>query len=282
MVTAALKAQIEKNGVSATATSRVIEAEISTIVAQSGIPAVVMSIIIGKIYQFFKAIAQIRGIWLPAEVRMSDIRRPVNNGNHRQQFHALRDLLPHLRHLLERLSSSHHAGDPLLSRLGRLGVLAACRVLAVVANAYNGLTDEIVSPPTDLRRIWKPVAREHVAPEDGDEPGHYTEHLWRTGQRVCDVSNHPVSETEIQPLFGPDATRATRGDEKLPYACGAHKCRLVHDDPIVSECTARGFHMTSGPSGTAYRFLNLWLVLNGSEAELPAVRLAVTSLLLSG
>lgn len=62
IIPAALKAQIEKNHVSAIATSRVIEAEISTIVVQSGILAVVMSIIIGKIYQFFEAIAQIRGI----------------------------------------------------------------------------------------------------------------------------------------------------------------------------------------------------------------------------
>jgi hypothetical protein len=68
----------------------------------------------------------------------------------------------------------------------------------------------------------------------------------------------------------------------LPYACGAHKYRLVEDNPIVLECTSKGLFMTSGPSGTAYRFLNLWLALNGPEEELPAVQFATASLLLSG
>jgi hypothetical protein len=281
----ALKEEIVKNRVSATAASRVVEAEISAVLAQSAIPAAAMSLLMDKILSFLEALAEIGGpTWLPAQIQLSSLRRLRADANHRQQFHALRDLVPPLRHLLVRLASSHHAGDHLLHNLGQRGVLVPSLVLSVVAEAHLGLEAEILNGPSRFRLVWKPASRERLAPEDRgvEPPGPYTAHLWRTPYRVREATNPPVSEAEVRELFGPHATRATHGDEKLPWACGAHKWALVRGDPVVEECTARGLHMTSGPSGTGYRLLNLWLVLGGAQDELPAVRLAVASLLLSG
>ncbi len=279
---AALKQEIQTNRVTATAMSRAVEAEIATILARSPIPAAVISILIGNVCRFFKAIAELRPTWLPAEIQIPSLHHLHTHGNHRQQFHSLREFVPHLRRLLERLANSHCAGDTLLLRLGRLGVLVPYRVLATVAERHEGRTEEILNGPTAFRRIWKPVARERVAPEDGGKQGPYTAHLWQTALRAKEVTNPPFSEAEVQELFGPEATLASHANEKAPWACGAHKWEIVPGNPVAAECTAMGLHLTSGPSGTGYRFLNLWLVLNGAEEDLPAVRLAVASMLLSG
>lgn len=42
------------------------------------------------------------------------------------------------------------------------------------------------------------------------------------------------------------------------------------------------FDLTSGPSGTAYRFLSVWLILGGAEKQLPLLRLAMAGLLNGG
>lgn len=245
-----------------------------------------MKAMLERLCLLFETVARLRHAWLPEDVRADEIRRLCVFGNHRQQFHVLRDLLPPLRSLLARLDATHTTSDSFLQQLHNIGVLSAPHAIDLVANAHEGLTEEILSPPTHLRRLWKPVAQERRAPEDRNsdstEQGTYTQYLWSSGLRVKDARNPPMSEFEIQSVFGPHATMTTHGNHRLPYVSGTHKYRLVENDPIVAECTSRGLSMTSGPSGTAYRFLNLWLALRGPEEELPAVCFAVASLLLSG
>ena len=273
-VSAAIKAQIVKNRVTRTATSRAIEAEICQILAASSLPSVAMRALFERVWHFFEAIAQARSSWLPGEVDLGNVDSMRDTGNQRQHFHALRVLEPPLRRLLRRLVVSSQESGPLLSQLGNLGVIDASRVAVRVQGAADGNPDLILSAPESLRGIWTRAARKRRRPG--------TSSLWRTGLRVKEATMPPVSEAEVRALFGPEAALSSHGDRRLPYECGAYKYALVEDDPLVVACTDRGLFMTSGPSGTAYRLLNLWLVLAGSEAELPVIRLAIASLLLSG
>ena len=126
------------------------------------------------------------------------------------------------------------------------------------------------------------MARERISPKDGKETGDRTRGIWRSNCRVQEYDAPQVSSFELQELFGADASFTTHGDQRLPYDCGANKYTLVEDDPFVLECTERGLFTTSGPSGTAYRYLNLWLVLGGSRERLLELQLAITSLMLGG
>ena len=273
-VSAAIKAQIVKNRVTRTATGRAVEIEICQALETSSLPSVAMRAMFERVWRFFRAVAQARGSWLPGEVDLGNFESLRETGNQRQHFHALRALEPPLRHLLRRLVISSQESDPLLSQLGNLGVIDASRVAARVQGAADGNADLILSAPESLRVMWTRAARKRRGPGASS--------LWRTGLRVKEATMPPVSEAEVRALFGPGAALSSHGDRRLPYECGAYKYALVEDDPLVVACTDRGLFMTSGPSGTAYRFLNLWLVLAGSEAELPVIRLAIASLLLSG
>jgi hypothetical protein len=163
-VPAQLKAEIVANRISATTTSRTVEREIAEVMALSPIPEAAMRVILERLCRLFETVARIRSAWLPEDVRITEIRQLCARGNHRQHFHILRDLLPPLRSLLERLVAAHNTSDPLLLQLNQSGVLNALHVIDVVANAHEHLTEEILSPPTELRRLWKPVAVERRAP----------------------------------------------------------------------------------------------------------------------
>ncbi|KAK3325021.1 hypothetical protein B0H66DRAFT_547259 [Apodospora peruviana] len=278
-VSAAIKAQIVKNRVTRTATSRAVEAEICQVLAASSLPSVAMRALFERVWRLFEAVAVqapcgSKSWLLPSEVDLGDLDSLRKTGNQRQHFHALRALEPPLRCLLRRLAVSSQEDPLLLSQLGDLGVIDPSRVAALAERiaVADGNTDLILSAPESLRRIWTRAAHQRRGPP-----------LWYyTGLRVKDATMPPVSEAEVRALFGPAAALNSHGDRRLPYECGAYKYALVEDDPLVVACTNKGLFATSGPSGTAYRFLNLWLVLAGPEAELAVIRLAVASLLLSG
>ncbi|KAF2814234.1 uncharacterized protein BDZ99DRAFT_567896 [Mytilinidion resinicola] len=178
-------------------------------------------------------------------------------------FHELRNLLPPFRKLLARLSKSSEEGtDSFLTVLGQLNLVDPTRVKFLVATAADGNMDEILSPPSHLRRIWKPCARERLAPEDGTLPGEFTAYLWRTTLRVKEVCMPPISEAEVQLVFGSDATLVSHANRRVPYDCGANKYRLVEENPIVSSCTSH--------------------VVGGAEEKLPEVQFAIAALLLNG
>lgn len=203
--------------------------------------------------------------------------------NQRQHFHAIRSLLGPFRVIVRYLSESDRGSEQsFLQELGKLGVIVPSEVDKFVATAAFGDTDEILSPPEHLRKVWKPVGRERLAPEDGSELGEFTKQLWRTHWRVRDCYAPPISDFELKAPFGVEATFSSHGDTRLPYECGAYKYTLAGCDPFVVDCANKGLFTTSGPSGTAYRYSNLWLVLGGPGEKLPELRLAMAALLLGG
>jgi hypothetical protein len=250
-VAATLEAEIAANRVHKTATCQVVEREICAVLAASTLPPAIISALFEKLVTLFAAVQEMRNAWLPDAINIGEMRDLYKTGNQRQLFHALRAFLGPLQMILSQLATSHKAGEAYLSRLGEQGVVNPSKVLFFVANAAFGDISEILSPPEDLRRIWKPVARERQAPEDCGESGSFTANMWQTDACVKDATMPPVSEAEVKAVFGDDATLASHADRRLPYYCGANKYRLVESDPIVIAATACGFPMTSGPSGTA-------------------------------
>ncbi|EPE28214.1 hypothetical protein GLAREA_05005 [Glarea lozoyensis ATCC 20868] len=281
-VAATLKAEIVRSRAHLTTTSRVVEREVSRVLASSTLPPAVLSSLFGKMVTLFDTIRKTRNLWLPDEIDVEEMQILHRTGNHRQQFHALRDFLAPLQTILARLATTNTNGDPYLSQLGHLGVLNPSYVLHFVSNAAGGKTSEILSPPEELRQVWKRVANERQAPEDKGQFGPFTANLWQTEWRVKDATMPPVSKAEVEAVFGAHATISSSANLRLPYFCGANKYRLVENDPIVVDATERGFHMTSGPSGTAYRFLSMWLTLGGDRRDLETIRLGAVTLLLNG
>ena len=138
--------------------------------------------------------------------------------NQRQHFHIIRSLLGPFRVLLRYLSESKNGSEhSFLQELGKLGVVVPSEVDKVVATAAFSDTDEILSPPEHLRKVWKPVGRECVTPEDGGQPGEFTEHLWRTHRRVREFDAPPVSDFELKAHFGINTTLTSHADKLLPY-----------------------------------------------------------------
>ncbi|KAL8800859.1 MAG: hypothetical protein Q9182_004879 [Xanthomendoza sp. 2 TL-2023] len=280
---ATVKGQMVKHRRIRTATSRVLEMEVREVVANHPLAAVAIRLLFGKLRRFFVYVERSLPELLTPDINMAELGLLENQGNQRQQFHTIRGLLGSFRGLLRQLTDlDQDSVDSLLQELGRLGVIVPDEVHRLVAGAAFGDTDEILSPPEHLRKIWKPVGRERVAPEDGGQIGPCTKHLWRTSWRVRECSAPSISEVEVKAVFGPDATLVSHADERLPYECGANKYTLVEEDPFVIDCTEKGLFTTSGPSGTAYRYLNLWLVLGGSREKLPEMRFALAALLLAG
>ncbi|KAL8678361.1 MAG: hypothetical protein Q9186_005286 [Xanthomendoza sp. 1 TL-2023] len=280
---AAVKGQLVKHRRVRTATSRIVEMDVREVIANHPLPAVAIRMLFGKLHEFLVCVERLLPELIPSDINTAELELLKDRGNQRQQFHSIRDLLPSFRGLLRHLADLDQ--DPegsILQQLGRLGVIVLGEVHRFIATAAFGDTDEILSPPEHLRRIWKPVGKERVAPEDGGQIGPNTKHLWRTSWRVRDCSTPSISEVEVQAIFGPEATLESHADERLPYECGANKYTLVEQDPFVTDCTEKGLFTTSGPSGTAYRYLNLWLVLGGSREKLPEVRFALAALILGG
>ena len=276
-----LSAQIQQNRMSRTVTCRVVENELSKLLARTPLPEIVMGMLWDKLVFFFEAVQHRRPSWMPIEISLQELQWLREEGNSRLKFHAVRDTLVGLRPLIHRLATAFANGDPLLLELHDSGAVNAEQLLYFVAYAAFGDIDEILSPPIHLRRVWKDVARARVAPEDCGKHGQYTGHLWQTSSRICEIVP-TVSEQEVKIALGNSATVASCAHQKLPYVAGAHKYSLVENDPIVLSATDRGLYMQSGPSGTAYRFLTLWLVLGGSEDQLPLLRFAAAALLLNG
>ena len=282
-VSAAVKRQIVRHRRVRTTTSRVVEMDVREIISNHPLPAVVLRMLFEKLQQFFLCVERRRPELLSSEINTMQLQDLRLNANQRQHFHTIRSLLGPFRVLLRYLAESDQGSEhSFLQELGKLGVIVPSEVDKFVATAAFGDTDEILSPPEHLREVWKPVGKERVAPEDGGELGEFTRQLWRTHWRVRDCQAPPISDFELKALFGVDATLASHADERLPYECGANKYTLEGQDPFVLDCTNKGLFTTSGPSGTAYRFSNLWLVLGGPREKLPEVRLAMAALLLGG
>ena len=284
-ISAAVKSQIVRHRRVQTTTSRVVEMDVRDVLSNHPLPAVVFRMLFEKLYRLFLCVEQRRPELLPLGVNTMQLRAVCSRANQREQFHTIRSLLGPFRILLRYLSKSNLDSDSehsFLQELGKLGVIVPNEVDGFVADAAFGDTDEILSPPEHLRKVWKPVGRERVAPEDGGQLGEFTKQLWQTNLRVRDCYAPPVSDFELKALFGAHATLASHADERLPYECGAHKYTLAEQDPFVVDCTNKGLFTTSGPSGTAYRYLNLWLVLGGPREKLPELRFSMAALLLGG
>ncbi|CAF9941640.1 hypothetical protein IMSHALPRED_002824 [Imshaugia aleurites] len=282
-ISAAVKCQIVRHRRVRTTTSRVVEMEVREVIGNHPLPAVVIRMLFDKLHQFFSCVQRRRPELLPSGLDTTHIRDLCLSANQRQHFHTIRSLLGPFRLLLRYLSKSDQGSErSLLEELGELGVIVPSEVNKFVASAAFGDTDEILSPPEHLRKVWKPVGRERAAPEDGGQLGEFTKQLWRTHCRVRDCCAPPVSDFELKALFGVDATLISHAHERLPYECGAYKYTLAGQDPFVVDCTNKGLFTTSGPSGTAYRYSNLWLVLGGPREKLPELRLAMAALLLGG
>lgn len=282
-ISAAVKNQIVRHRRIRTTTSRVVEMDVREIIGNHPLPAVVLRMLFEKLNQFSECVERRRPELLPSGVDTMQLRDLHLSANQRQHFHAIRSLLGPFRALLRHLSESDQGSEhSFLRELGKLGVIVPSEADKFVATAAFGDTDEILSPPEHLRKVWKPVGRERMAPEDGSELGEFTKQLWRTHWRVRDCYAPPVSDFELKALFGVDATFASHADTRLPYECGAYKYTLAGQDPFVVDCTNKGLFTTSGPSGTAYRYSNLWLVLGGPREKLPELRLAMAALLLGG
>ena len=277
----AIRSQIITHRRIRTATSRVLEMDVCDLISNHPLAAVGTRMLFGKLCVFFECVAQRRLELLSEGVDIDQLRELYQRGNQRQHFHAIRNLLGAFRVLLRHLSDVDQA---FLYKLGELGVIVPSEVNFFVAAAAFGDTDEILSPPEHLRQIWKPVARERTATRDGGggQVGDSTRQLWRTRKRVRECCTPPVTAFELENLFGENATLASHANERLPYDCGAYKYTLVEQDPFVIDCTNRGLFTTSGPSGTAYRQLAMWLVLGGSRDKLPELRFATAALLLGG
>ena len=282
-IPAAVKDQIVRHRRVQTTTSRVVEMAVREVIGNHPLPAVTLRILFEKLRQFFAHVEWRRPELLPSSVDNRRLQKLYLKGNQRQHFHTIRGLLGPFRLLLRELAESDQGSDDsFLRELGELGVLAPSEVQYFVMTAAFGDTDEILSPPENLREIWKPIGRERVARKDGGQPGEVTKQLWRTNWRVYECCTPPLSVFELKDLFGVEATHASHAMERLPYECGANKYTLAGRHPFVVNCTKKGLFTTSGPSGTAYRYLNLWLVLGGAREKLPELRFAMAALILGG
>lgn len=281
-VMAAMRFQIINHRRIVTTTCRVVEMDVCNMIANHALVTVGMKTLFDKLCDFFQMIQGIYPYLLPQEIDLGRLKDLSRRGNPRQHFHAIRELSPPFRVILRHLSylDQDHEISP-LQRLGRMGIVAPNEVNHLVTTAAFGDTDEILSPE-HLRSIWKPVAKERMAPEDKGEVGKLTRGLWRTHLRVKHCDTPPMTEFEVQSLFGADATLASHAQDRLPYDCGRNKYTLNEQDPFVLECTAKGLFTSSGPSGTAYRYLNMWLALDGSRDKLPELRFATAAMLLGG
>ena len=280
-IAAAMKSQIVTHRRIRTATSRILEMDICDFVSTHPLASVGTRMLFGKLCLFFESVAQRRPELLSDGIDTAQLWDLYQRGNQRQHFHMIRNLLGAFRILLRQLSD---VDQVFLYKLGELGVIVPSEVKFFVANAAFGDTDEILSPPEHLRQVWKPVARERLAPGDGEggQIGDCTKQLWRTRKRVGDCCTPPITAYELEDLFGENATLSSHANEQLPYECGAYKYTLVEQDPFVMDCANTGLFTTSGPSGTAYRQLAMWLVLGGSRNKLPELRFATAAALLGG
>ena len=282
-ISAAFKCQIIAHRRVRTTTCRVVERAVREVIANHSLAAVVMRVLFEKLCKVFIYVKERQPYLISTDVDLTKLEDLALHGNQRQHFHAIRGVLGAFRALLRFLSTSDmDPNNSLLQELGKLGMIVPNEVHTVVATAAFSDTDEILSPPEHLRRIWKPVGKERIAPEDGGKPGQFTKQLWRTTCRVRDCRMPEITEFELKAVFGNSATLASHAGECLPYECGANKYTLAGLEPFVVDCTEQGLFTTSGPSGTAYRYLNLWIVLGGSRAKLPEVRFALAALLLGG
>ncbi|KAL9597965.1 MAG: hypothetical protein Q9219_004796 [cf. Caloplaca sp. 3 TL-2023] len=279
----AVKLQLTQHRSVRTTTSRVLEMDIREVIADHPLAKLAMRILFDRLSEFFMLVSQKRPVLLSPAVNLDKIQELRRLGNQRQHFHIIRELMGPIRSILRYLADTDGGTDAsLMNELGRLGAIVPEQVHRMVANAVFGDTDQILSPPERLRAIWKPVGRQRMAKEDNENVGPYTQQLWRTRWRVRDCEKPSMSKYELESLFGPAASFVTHADERLPYECGANKFTVVEQDPFTVECTANGLHTTSGPSGTAYRYLNLWLVLGGARQKLPEMRFAMAALGLGG
>ncbi|KAL8769223.1 MAG: hypothetical protein Q9209_004724 [Squamulea sp. 1 TL-2023] len=257
-ITAAMKNEITKHRTVRTTACRVVEMDIREVLANHPLPAVALHMLYKKLHRFIMAVRGRNPELIPPEI---DITELLN---------------------LDIQETDLVSQGSLLQELGKLGVIVPSEVHSFVATGAFGNTDEILSPPEHLREICKPVGKERAAQEDCGLQGPFTKNLWRTNWRVRDCCTPPISEYEVKAIFGADATLTSHADKRLPYECGANKYTLVEQDPFVMGCTDNGLFTTAGPSGTAYRYLNLWLVLGGPREKLPELRLALTALILGG
>ncbi|KAL9626504.1 MAG: hypothetical protein Q9204_007250 [Flavoplaca sp. TL-2023a] len=279
----ALKLEIVKHRRIRTTTSRVVEMDVGEILCNHPLTALAIRMLFNRLRRFFLAVKEKQPELLSQDIDTGELLVLEVRGNQRQHFHKIRDLLGHFRVLLRHLADSDQGSDQaLLQQLGRLDIIVPKEAHGFVAAAAFGDTDEILSPPENLREIWKPVGRERLAPGDGGRPGPCSKNIWRTSWRVRDYSAPPISNFELKSIFGPDATLASHAHQRLPYECGANKYSVVEQDPFVRDCTEKGLYTTAGPSGTCYRYLNLWLLLGGPREKLLELRLALAALSLGG
>ncbi|KAL9115071.1 MAG: hypothetical protein Q9227_000865 [Pyrenula ochraceoflavens] len=271
--TAALKGEIERNRLSKTRTCREIERAISETLAGTPLPDMAMAMLWDRVVSVFQFVQDRRPSWMPVKLNLQELRWLREKGNSRLQFHAMRNTLSSLRSLMLRLTQAWKQGDYFLQDMHASGVVDASQLVHFVENAAFGDVEEILSPPEHLRRIWKDVAKARIAPEDGGQEGPYTKYLWQTSSRVCDITSPRASEEEVKIAFGASAMISSHAQSRFRYTIGAHKYNIVENDPIVLSATDKGLYMSSGPSGTAYRFLTLWLVLGGAKDQLPLLRL---------
>ena len=257
--------------------------DIREVIANHPLPKLAMRILYKKLNKFFILVNKKRPDLLPSAVNLDKLQKLKRLGNQRQHFHIIRELISPIRSILHYLTDTNGDTDgSLMHELSRLGIIMPEEVHHLVANAAFNDTTEILSPPEHLKAIWKPVRRERLAKEDDRKVSPYTRQLWRTNWRVRDYEKPSISNYKLKCLFKSGASFATHGDERLPYEYGANKFTVVEQDPLTLDYTAKGLHTTSRPSGSAYRYLNLWLVLGGAREKLPEMRFAVAALILGG
>ena len=280
-VSAAMKDEIIGHRRIQTTTSRVVEMEVREVISNHPLPAVAVRLLLENLHRFFACVEQRLLEELPSEIDLPEFQKLCREGNARQQFQRIRDLIGPFRVLLRKLAEADRPmKKSMLQGFGDSGILNPNKVNRVVTTAAFGDTEEILSPPEDLRKIWKPVGKVRLAANEGGPSRKNTRALWQTNRRVRDVWYPPISTFELETIFGEGATLISHGDERLPYESGANRFTLAGGQSFVRDCTTRGLFMTSGPSGTAYRYLNLWLVLGGSREKLAELRFAMAAILL--
>ncbi|KAK5953161.1 hypothetical protein OHC33_005729 [Knufia fluminis] len=278
----AIRSQIRQHRVPRTAASRIIDQTISKITANHPLTILATRALFNKLYLFFASIAQLHPDLLPPDINITKLKHLLHTGNQREHFMALRILLPPLRNLLKHLVDLDTDTTPssLLRALACNGIINPTLAHHLVSNRAFNETKEILAAPAHLILTWKPVAVKRIAPEDKDLVGAYSRALWGIHLRVRDITNPPLSPSELQSMFGSHATPTSHANHHIPWESGAHKYKLIESDPFDITCTQNNLHTTSGPWGTAWRYLNMWLLFGGSRDKLLEIVFAIAAMLL--
>ncbi|KAG8527220.1 uncharacterized protein KY384_008650 [Bacidia gigantensis] len=158
-----------------TATCQKVEVRVQKTISNHPLPAMALRMLLGKLLRFFVSVDGRVPYLSTLHIGIPKVTEILLEGNVRQHFHVIRSLLGPLRSILRHLSGPGDILKTLLLKdLDEAGVMDPNLMRRLVSNAAFGDTDEILAPPEDLRQIWKPVARERTAPDNGGKFGKST------------------------------------------------------------------------------------------------------------